>query len=180
MRTDAEKEPKCEGFIKSLLSQFRESQGRGGRKIVRPREGRGNQEKKDLWFNKARHMRFQQAQVLYGFVQIHCVDTIAFSLVFLCDSWLWEVVILSFLCLLLEHFSSCWVVMFNFDMIVFASFYCILFHMLVCCLLEACPFPMRDRKGMGPDGRYVGKTGRSRETGNYNQDVSYEKTIYFQ
>lgn len=62
---------------------------------------------------------------------------ITFSLVFYgtpnCENeWV------SLLCLLLGLFSSCWVAVSNFNMIVFISSYCVSFVMFGCYLIEAC------------------------------------------
>lgn len=45
----------------------------------------------------------------------------------------------------------------HFDMTVFVSSYCILFHHISLLSLKACSFLMRDTRGMDPDGRGVTK-----------------------
>jgi hypothetical protein len=55
------------------------------------------------------------------------------------------------------------------------------FVMLICYLIEAYTLLTRNRKGIDPEGRggreeHVGVEGG----GNYNQDILYEKRIYFQ
>lgn len=61
-------------------------------------------------------------------VQVLCVHIIPISLVFIWNSWLWGQVGLWFLSLFLRNVSSCWVAVFNLDMIIFASFY----YVLIC------------------------------------------------
>lgn len=63
-----------------------------------------------------------------GSYQVLCVHIIPISLVFIWNSWLWGQVGLWFLSLFLRHVSSCWVAVFNLDMIIFASFY----YVLIC------------------------------------------------
>jgi hypothetical protein len=54
------------------------------------------------------------------------------------------------------------------------------FAMYGCNLLESCPFLMRDRKGVVLQGREIGEEPRGVEgRGNSNQNILYEKRIYF-
>jgi hypothetical protein len=66
-------------------------------------------------------------------------------------------------------------VLFYFILFYFILFYFILFYQYH---LEAYSFLMRDKK-KGSTKRRSGRTGRSRGRGNGNQDIFYEKRIYF-
>lgn len=83
----------------------------------------------------------------------------AFSLVFLKDSWACRQVGL-WLCLLL---GFCWFTLFNFNVMVFVLSYFI-FVMFCCCLLETCSFLRRERV----DGRGDGEELGGAEEGNCN------------
>jgi hypothetical protein len=61
----------------------------------------------------------------------------------------------------------------NFEMMIFASCYYILFVLFGCYLLVACSFLVRDRKGMD------GGTWRSGGRENFNQNTLYGKNNIF-
>lgn len=96
------------------------SGGRGGGKLERARGGWG------LWVSYASHIWAHRDwsskhRAYKGLCQVFCISTLVINLVFLWGSWLWEWTGLWLLCLPLGLF--CWVVMTNFNIIVFASFY---------------------------------------------------------
>lgn len=69
-------------------------------------------------------------------------------------------------------FSSCWLAVFNFDLIVLVlCYYYILFYFVLLLYFIIFYFVMF--------GCYL-LAERSGEKGNYNQDIQYEKRIYFQ
>lgn len=73
--------------------------------------------------------------------------------------------------LLLGLFSLCLVALLNLDRIDFASFYILFCH--IQCL------SLRNLFSSNETERSI-VNGRGKETGNYNQDIIYEKRIYFQ
>lgn len=63
-------------------------------------------------------------QAFVGLHQVLCVCILAFIVVFLLDSWVWEQVSLWFMCLFLELFF-CWLVLSNFALF---SYYILVCH----------------------------------------------------
>lgn len=136
---------------------IREPWRRGGGKSQRGHQR--HQENKALYTNWAKlilaHRDWSSEHRAYtGLHQILCVYIIASSLaVFMGLLSVAKSVCFWFSCLLLDFSSCCWFSLSNFDVMLFVLS-CILF---CCCLLEACSFLRRDRKGMDPDGRELGR-----------------------
>ena len=85
-------------------------------------------------------------QYLYTYI-------IASSLGFLWDSWVCRWIDLWFLCLLLGLLFHLFIALSSLDVMVFVLSYYTLFCHVGWCLLKACSFLMRDRKGVDSEGR---------------------------
>lgn len=159
-----------EVWSKSLASELKESHERGGGKILRARSNKGHQESKTLWINMSSQRIKQETQDLH---EIVCIYTTAFRLIFLWDSWLWDLMGFWLLCLILRLFMlllGCHVQI-QYDNFCFLIFY---FVTLVDFFL------MRDRKIVDPKSKSgCEKELKSRRMVNYIQNILYKKIIYF-
>lgn len=153
--------------IKSLCSELETpplTSRKESRKSLRAREDGGYQKNKASWINWLRlisthRYRSSKRRTYLALHQDVCVYIIAFSLVFLWESWTCELLDLWFLYLLLGIPSFCWAALPSLCVISFL-FYCILlflflFSLEILCSPESLFFSTEKHKGMDPEWRCI-------------------------